>query len=109
MTYLLAILIFLAITTANWLIGVAIYQSLLTGPGLRHDANFAGAGCASVLLVTLIFFAPFPWGYYFSLAVWALAARGMLELPWLRAIALFVILAALSFLSRLAILGVLSY
>ena len=109
MTHLLALLIFFAITTLTWFVGVAIYQSLLGRPDLRHDANFVGASCVSILLVTLISFAPFPWGYYFSLAVWALAARGMLELPWHRAGSLFVILAALSFLSRLAILGVSSY
>ena len=109
MTHLLALSIFFAITTLTWFVGVAIYQSLLGRPDLRHDANFVGASCVSILLATLISFAPFPWGYYFSLAAWALAARGMLELPRHRAVSLFVILAALSFLSRLAILGVSSY
>ena len=102
-------MIFLAITTATWLVGVAIYQSLLGGPDLRHSPGFVGATCFSILLVTLISFAPFPWGCYFSLAVWALAARGLLDLPWHRPLPLFVFLAALAFLSRFAILGMPSY
>jgi hypothetical protein len=109
MTYLLALLIFLAITTATWFVGVAVYQSLLGGPDLRHDANFAGAACASILLVTLATPVPFPAGYLLSLVVWWLAARNFLALPLPRAVALFLVLAALSFLSRLAILGVLNY
>jgi hypothetical protein len=109
MAHLFALLIFFAITAVTWFVAVATYQSLLGGPDLRQHANFTWTTFVSVLLVTLISFAPFPWGYYFSLGAWALAARGMLELPWLRAIPLFLILAALSFLSRLAILGVLSY
>ena len=42
-----------------------------------------------------------------SLGVWWLAAKLLLELPWVRPAALFGILAALSFLSRLAIRGAL--
>ena len=109
MTYLLAILIFLAITPATWFVGVAVYQSLLSGPDLRHDPNFAGATCASLLLVTLATPVPFPAGYLLSLVVWWLAAKHFLALPLPKAVALFLVLAALSFLSRLAILGVLSY
>jgi hypothetical protein len=109
MNHLLALLIFFGITAVTWYVGVAIYQSLLGGPDLRKAPDFVSATCASVLLVTLISFVPFPWGYYLSLAVWALAARAVLELPWLRAASLFLILAALSVLSRLAILGVLNY
>ena len=109
MTYLLALLIFLAITTVTWFVGVAVHQSLLGGPDLRHDANFGGATCASILLVTLATPVPFPAGYLLSLVIWWLAARNFLALPVPRAVALFLILAALSFLSRLAILGVLDY
>ena len=57
--------------------------------------------------MTLASFIPFPGGYLVSLAIWWFAARLRLGLPWLRAAALFGILAALSFLSRLAILGAL--
>ncbi len=109
MTYLLAILIFLAITTVTWFVAVAIYQSLLGGPDLRHDANFGGAACASILLVTLVTPVPFPAGYLLSLVVWWLAAKTFLALPLPRAVVLFLVLAALSFLSRLAILGVLDF
>jgi hypothetical protein len=109
MNYLLAVLIFLAITTVTWFVAVAIYQSLLGGPDLRHDANFVGATCASILLVTLVTPVPFPAGYLLSLVVWWLAAKNFLVLTLPRAVALILILAGLSFLSRLAILGVLNY
>ena len=109
MTYLLALLIFLAIITATWFVAVAVYQSLLGGPDLRHDANFGGATCASVLLVTLATPVPFPAGYLLSLVVWWLAAKNFLALTLSRAVALFLVLAAPSFLSRLGILGVLDY
>ena len=109
MTYLIALLIFLLITTAIWFVAVAIYNTLFTGPDLRRGPNFAVAGCVSILLVALISLVPFPAGYLLSLVVWGLAAWGMLDLPRLRGGVLFCLLAALSFLSRLAILGVLSY
>ena len=52
---------------------------------------------------------PFPAGFLLSLVVWWLAAKNFLALTLPRAVALFLVLAALSFLSRLAILGVLNY
>jgi hypothetical protein len=44
-----------------------------------------------------------------SLAVWWFAAQLLLELPLPRPVALLVILAALSFVSRLAIRGALAF
>jgi hypothetical protein len=104
MTYLLALLIFLVINTGIWFVAVAVYRSLLAGPDLRHSPTFAGASTVSITLVTLISPVPFPAGYLLSLGVWALAAWGMMELSRPRAGVLFVLLAALSFISRLAIL-----
>jgi hypothetical protein len=108
MPYLAALLIFLAIAAATWFVGVAIYHSLFPVPDVRGNPNFTTASCVSILLVTLTSFAPFPWGYLFALGVWALAVWGILELPRLGGSVLFAVLAALSYLSRLAILGVLS-
>lgn len=109
MVYFAALVIFLVIAAATWIAAVALYQFLLGEPDLRRDPNFTPAGAMAVLLVTLLSFIPFPWGYFLSLAVWWFMAKGILGLPWGRATALFVILAALSFLSRLAVLGVLSF
>ena len=50
----------------------------------------------------------FPWGYVASLGLWWLAARNVLELPLPRAAVLFLILAALSFVSWLVVLGALA-
>jgi hypothetical protein len=109
MTYLLALLIFLVINAATWFVAVAVYQFLLGGPDLRHSPTFVGASTVSITLVTLISPVPSPAGYLLSLGVWALASWGMLELSRLRAGVLFFLLGALSFISRLAILGALHY
>jgi hypothetical protein len=108
MPHLAALVIFALVTTAIWFTAVALYQQLVGGPDLRQNPNLAWASGVSILLVTLISFIPFPAGYLLSLVVWWLAAKPCLELPWGRAVALFLLLAALSIVSRLVILGVLS-
>lgn len=108
MSYLAALLIFAAVATATWFVGVAVYQSLFPAPDLRTDPGFVGASSASILLVTLASLVPFPIGYFLSLGVWAFAAWGILGLPSTRGGVLFASLAVLSFLSRLAILGALN-
>jgi hypothetical protein len=109
MVYLAALLIFALITVAIWFAAVALYHFLAGGPDLRQNPNFAGASAVSILLVTLLSFVPFPWGYLLSLVVWGLAAKAGLELPPGRALLLFLLLAALSMVSRMVILGVLSF
>lgn len=108
MSYLAALLIFLLITTVIWFVAVAVYRALAGGLDLSHSPNFVVASCVSILLVTLLSLVPFPAGYLLSLGVWWLASKNLLELPLSRAAILFLVLAALSFLSRLAILGALS-
>ncbi len=109
MTFFIALVIFLGITTTIWFIAVALYQSIMGGPDLRQNPNFAWASLVSILLVTVISFVPFPAGFLFSLAVWWLAGKTFLELPFGRATVLFLLLAGLSIISRLAILGALDW
>ena len=109
MTFLLALLIFLAVNTVVWFVAVAVYQSLLGPPDLRHNHDFVGVTCSSIPLATSVSLIPYPTGLLLSLGVWGLAAMYFLNLSLLRGALLFVILAALSFISRLAILGVMSY
>jgi hypothetical protein len=109
MVYLAALVIFGLVTAVIWFVAVALYQQLVGGPDLRQHANYAMTGAVSVLLVTLISFGPFPAGYLLSLGVWWVAAKSCLELPWGRAVTLFLLLAALSMVSRLAMLRVLSF
>ena len=99
MTVLIALLIFL---------GIALYQSWLGGPELHQQPEFAQVSALAVGFVALTSPVPFPGGYVLALVIWGLAA-GHLQLPWPRAVALFLILAALSFLSRLVILGTLEW
>lgn len=109
MVFLAALLIFALVTAVIWFVAVAVYQQLAGEPDLRDNPNFDATSVVSVLLVTLISFIPFPAGYLLSLGIWWLAAKNFLELPLGRAVILFLLLAALSFVSRLAVLGVLSF
>jgi hypothetical protein len=109
MVYLAALAIFLLITVVVWFTAVALYHLLAGGPDLRQGRHFAAASAVSVLLVTLFSFVPFPAGYLLALVVWWLAARNFLQLPLARALILFLLLAALSFVGRLAVLGVLNF
>src|SRR5438132_8436819 len=102
-----AFLIFLVIAAVTWAAALALYQSWVGGPDPRQQPDFLVTSAVAVGLVTLASFIPFPGGYLVSLALWWFATKLLLELPGLRSIALFGILAALSFLSRLAILGAL--
>ena len=107
MVLLAALLIYLVITAVTWAVAVALYASWVGGPGLRRHPDFGGASALAVGLVALASLLPFPAGYLASLAFWWVAARSFLRLSWPRAVALFAILAALSYLSRLATLGAL--
>jgi hypothetical protein len=109
MAYLAALVLFLVVTVVTWFTAVALYHFLTGGPDLRQNPIFVSASVVTILLVTLSSFMPFPAGYLVSLVLWWLAANNILELPRLRALLLFVILAALSIVSRLAMLGVLNY
>jgi hypothetical protein len=108
MTVLIALLIFLGVAAATWAVGIALYQGWLGGPELRQQPEFSQVSALAVGFVALTSPVPFPWGYVLSLVIWGLAA-GHLNLPWPRAVALFLILAALSFLSRLVLFGTLEW
>jgi hypothetical protein len=108
MTVLIALLIFLGVAAATWVVGIALYQSWGGGPELHQQPEFFQVSALAVVFVALTSLVPFPCGYVLSLVLWGLAA-GHLQLPWPRAVALFLILAALSFLSRLVLLGVLEF
>ena len=107
MPFLGAFLIFVVLAAVTWAVGVALYQSWLGGPDLRHKQDYLGIATLAVVLVGLASFLPSLAGYVVCLAIWWVAARVLLELPWPRAVALFAILAALSVVSRLAVLGAL--
>src|SRR5262249_44464186 len=98
---------FLVLAAVTWAVGVALYQSWVGGPDLRQNPDYLGITTLAVVLVALASFIPYQGGHLVCLALWWFAAKVLLELPWPRAVALFLILAAVSFVSRLAILGVL--
>jgi hypothetical protein len=102
------LLIFLAITVVTWAIAIALYQTFVGGPDLRQHPHFYQGSAVAVGLVTLAFPIPFPGGYLVSLGLWWITAKCLLELPLPRAVALFLILASLAFVSHLAIRGALA-
>jgi hypothetical protein len=108
MVFIGGLVIFALITVVIWFVAVALYN-LLTRTDLHQSHHFGASASVAIFLVTLLSFVPFPWGYFLSLGVWALTAWGMLELPRLRGGLLFVLLAVLSFVARLAALGALNY
>jgi hypothetical protein len=108
MVYLAALAIFLGVAAATWAVALALYQPFVGGDDLRRRPHFLARSAVPVGLVTLASFVPFPLGYLLSLAVWWGAARDRFGLPLPRALALFLIRAALSFLSRLTLLGALA-
>ena len=109
MALIAALLIFMHIAAAIWLLAVAIYQSLTRETEVRRHPLFVGGSVLSVTLVALVWFVPFLISYPLSLAAWWLAVRGIFELPRGRAGLLFGLLAALSFVARLSILGALNF
>ena len=107
MAFLGAFLIFVVLAAVTWFVAVGLYQSWVGGPDIRQKPDYLGAATLAVVLVALASFIPYQAGYLVCLALWWFAAKGLLELPWPRAVALFLILTALSFVSRLAVLGAL--
>src|SRR6266545_3163813 len=105
MIALTALLIFLAIAALTWAVAIALYNTFVGGPDLRQHRDFWPSSAFAVGFVTVASTIPFPGGYLVSLGIWTVTVKCFLELSWPRATALVVILAVLSFLSRLAILG----
>jgi hypothetical protein len=92
-----------------WFMAIAMYHMLTGAPDLRQTPSFGVISAGTILLVTHFSFIPFPAGYLLALVFWWLAAKNVLELPLGRAVVLFLILAALSMISRLALLGALHF
>lgn len=104
MPYVLALLIFAALSAATWYVSMACYKSTYHG----SDPNNSTVAACAIGAVTLTCFVPFPFGYFAGLVVWAVAVYGFLTLPTARATVLLGYLAAASVVTRLIVLGVLS-
>jgi len=99
------LLIFLVASAVTWVIALALYQAFMPGPYLKDHPQFLSLSVISIALATLVSMFPFPFGYLAALLVWWLAARNFFEMPTGRAVVLFLLLAALTVLTRLAVLG----
>ena len=109
MVLLAALLIFLVLATVTWGTAVALFHTYLAGPDLRQNPEFLSRSAGTIGIVALTSFVPFPLGYLLGLIVWWWAAKSFFELRFALAVPLFLILAGLSFVSRLVVLGALAF
>lgn len=107
MVVLVALLIFLAITTAVWFVGLALYKVYVGEPDLRQQPGFWPITLTGLGFGTILGLVPYPWGFLLTSLYWFVLAFAFPKMPWWRALAFGLILTALSFLSRLAVGGVL--
>lgn len=106
MVFVVAFLIFAALSAATWYVSVACFKATYgdnSGPAV---AGCSAVSACAVGVVTLSGFVPFPAGYVAGLIIWAV--YGFLDLSTGRASVLVGYLAAASVVSRLVVLGVLS-
>ena len=106
MVYVIALLIFAALSAACWYVSVALYKSTLDAPDPAATPGHEDTPGIAVGAATLTCFLPFPFGYTAGLVAWGVAAFCGFGLSAGRAAVLFGYLAASSFVSRLAVLGV---
>ena len=79
MVYVQAFFIFLAMTSATWLIGLATFNALMREPDLFKHRSCRSTSCLMIFMVTLYCFVPFPWGYFAALLFYGLAAKDLLR------------------------------
>jgi hypothetical protein len=109
MVFVVAFLIFAALSAATWSVSVACFKATYgDNSGPAAVASCSAVSACAVGAVTLSCFIPFPAGYVAGLIIWAIAVYGFLDLSTGRASVLVGYLAAASVVSRLVVLGVLS-
>ncbi len=106
MVYLLALLIFVALSAACWFVSVACYRSTVAGSDPAAAPDYATTAAVAIGVASLTSFIPFPFGYLAGLVVWGVAVFGNLGLSAGRAAVLFLYLAASTYAARLVVLGV---
>ncbi len=106
MAYLLALLIFLSLSSACWFVSLACYRSTVVDPDPAAAPHYRQVRAAAVGAGALTSFLPYWPGYLAGVVVWGGAALAGLGLGAGRATVLFLDLAASSFVARLVVLGV---
>jgi hypothetical protein len=99
--YLLALLIFVALSAACWLVSLAGYRGTVAGPDPAASPGYPTTAAAAIGVTALTSFIPLPLGYLVGLVVWAVAALGGLGLT----AGLFGYSAVSSFAARLVVFG----
>lgn len=105
MVYLVALLLFIALSAACWFVSIALYKHTVAGSDPSAAPDYSTTAATSIGVCALTSFVQFPFGYLAGLVVWAMAAFGGLGLSAGRAAVLFAYLATTSFVARLVVLG----
>jgi hypothetical protein len=108
MVFVVAFLIFAALSAATWYVAVACFKATYGDTLGTSVADCSIVSACAVGAVTLSCFIPFPASYVAGLIIWSVAVYGFLDLSTGRASVLVGYLAAASVVSRLVVLGVLS-
>ena len=106
MPYLVALLIFVALSAVCWFVSVSLYKNTTGDVAVTQSPDYSTAAALAVIVAALTSFVPFPGGYLLGLVVCAVAAFGGLGLSAGRAAVMFAYLAASSLVARLVVLGV---
>lgn len=106
MVYLLALVMFLGLSAACWVVSVACYRGTVAGSDPAAAPHYRTTAAAAIGGAAVTSFVPFPAGYVLGLIAWGLAAFAGLGLGARRATVLFLYLAAGSYVTRLVVLGV---
>lgn len=106
MPYLVAFLIFVALSAACWFVSVSLYKNTLGDTDATTPPNSTTTAAVAVGAAALTSFIAFPAGYLVALLVWAVAGFAGLGLSAGRAAVLFAYLAVSSLVARLVVLGV---
>jgi hypothetical protein len=105
--YVIALMVFVALSAACWAVSVALYRSTFNAPDPAATPDCESTPGITIGAAALTCLVPFPLGYAAGLVVWAVAAFAGLGLTAGRAVVLFLSLGACSSAARLVVLGVL--
>lgn len=107
MAYLIALLIFGALSAACWFGAVHALGQLRGDTGLKAKPDYSTVAAVAIAAQTMMCFVPFPGGLYLGLAVWGIAVFASLEMGAKDGTILWGLLTAASLIQRVLITGVL--
>lgn len=99
------LVISLIVAAVTWFVGVGLFNHFTGEPDLRLCPNFKLTSVVCIGMAGLSGTLPFPQDYLFTLFFWAVLPGHLLKLSGMNGMRLFMILAAVSLVSTLALIG----